>query len=85
MKDGVCDISALNTKTVVSGTKEAIEAARDKIISGELYVFTGPLHGTGTDFSGKPIEINLAAGEKFIEPASAPSWAYVVDGVTVVG
>lgn len=85
IKDGVCDVSALNPKTVVSGTEEAIKEARDKIVSGELYVFTGPLKGTGTDFSGNPTEIDLPAGEKFIEPASAPSWNYIIDGITVVG
>lgn len=79
--EGVCDISTLNPKTVVPGTAEAIEAARQKIISGELYVFTGPLHGVNSDGE----EINLAAGEKFVEPASAPSWDYIIDGITVVG
>jgi len=83
--DGVCNVSALNPNTVAEGTEEAINAAREKIISGELYVFTGPLHGVGTDWDGKTVEINLAEGEKYIEPASAPSWNYVVDGVTVIG
>jgi len=85
MAEGVCDISALNPDTVADGTAEAIEAARAKILSGDLYVFTGPLHGTGVDWSGNPTEITLAEGEKYIEPASAPSWAFVVDGVTVIG
>lgn len=84
MAEGVCDISPLNEDIIAEGTAEAIEAARAKIISGELYVFTGPLHGVGVDFDGNPIEINLAEGEKFIEPASAPSWGYVVDGITIV-
>jgi len=83
--DGVCNVSALNPNTVAEGTEEAINAAREKIISGELYVFTGPLHGVGTDWDGKTVEINLAEGEKYIEPASAPSWNYVVDGITVIG
>lgn len=85
IKDGVCDVSALNPNTIAPGTEEAITAARDKIISGELYVFTGPLHGVATDSEGNTTEINLAEGEKFIEPASAPSWNYIIDGITIVG
>jgi hypothetical protein len=71
--DGVCDVSALNPNTIAPGTEEAINAAREKIVSGELYVFTGPLHGVGTDWNGNPIEINLAEAKRISSrPAPRP-------------
>lgn len=84
IKDGVCDITELNEKTVAPGTAEAIAVAREKIVSGDLYVFTGPLKGEGTNRDGKKETIDLKAGEKFIEPDAAPSWCYIIDGITVV-
>jgi hypothetical protein len=50
--------------------------ARDKIVSGDWDVFTGPL----VDITGKVV---VAEGETFIEPQSAPSWGYVLEGITV--
>jgi len=81
LKEGVVNVSPLNDALVAPGTAEAIEAARAKILSGELHVFQGPLHGAGVDFDGNPMEINLAEGERFYEPQSSPSWVYFVDGV----
>lgn len=83
LADGVCTLSDLNTELLAEGTEEAIQAATDKIVAG-WNVFTGPLHGVGSDWDGNPIEITLAEGEEFVEPQSAPSWAYVVDGIEVV-
>lgn len=84
LKEGVCDISPLNTAIIAAGTEDAIAAAREKI-NGGWEVFTGPLHGAGVDFDGNAVEINLADGETFVEPASAPSWNYVIDGIEVIG
>ena len=85
LKEGVVDISALNDDIVAPGTKEAIEAARAKLISGETKVFVGPLKGEGVDFSGNKVTVDLAEGQEFIEPQSAPSWNYIIDGVHVNG
>lgn len=76
LADGVCALSPLNDKTVAPGTAEAIKAAQDKILGG-WDVFTGPL----TDNTGKEV---VAAGVTFVEPASAPSFAYILKGITVV-
>ena len=43
MADGLVDISPLS-KNCAEGTAEAIEAAREKIVSGEFDVFEGPLY-----------------------------------------
>ena len=79
LKEGVCDVSQLNEDIIAPGTAAAIEAARQKILGG-WDVFTGPLHGVNSNGEEK----TLAAGEVFTEPASAPSWDYILDGITVV-
>ena len=83
LKEGVVDISALNDAVIAPGTKEAIEAARAKLISGELKVFVGPLTGEGVDFSGQKITIDLKEGQEFVEPQSAPPWSYIIPGIHV--
>ena len=84
LKEGVVNISALNDAIIAPGTKEAIEAARAKLISGELKVFVGPLKGEGVDFGGNKVTVDLKAGEEYVEKQSAPSWNFIVDGITVV-
>ena len=79
LAEGVCDVSRLNEAIVAPGTAEAIEAARQKILSG-WDVFTGPLHGV--NWEGNILE--LSDGEVFVEPQSAPSFDFVLDGITVV-
>ena len=64
--------SSYNYAAVV---KELVE----KIESG-WNVFSGPIHGVAADGT----EINLAEGEEFVEPLSAPSWTYIVDGIEVI-
>ena len=73
--------SPLNTAIAAEGTQEAIDAAAEKIKSGELKVFAGPL--TGTSPEGEAYEV--AEGEYFHEQeeASAPSWSYIVEGCNV--
>lgn len=83
LAEGVVNISELNEAIIAEGTKEAIEEARAKLISGELKIFVGPLQGVGEDYDGKPVEINLAEGEEFIEPQSAPSWNYIIPGISI--
>lgn len=84
LKEGVCMISDLNEAIVPSTAAAAVEAAKQKIISGEWDVFTGPLHGAGVDFDGNPVEKTLADGERFVEPQSAPSWNFIVDGIEII-
>lgn len=76
LAESVCDISPLNEKIVAPGTKEAIETARKKILGG-WDVFTGPI----SDNTGK---IVVEEGKTFIEPASAPSFDHILQGITVV-
>lgn len=76
-------LSPLNTDIAAEGTQEAIDEAEEKIRSGELQVFQGPLKGVSPE--GEEYEVK--EGEHFPEQeeASAPTWSYIVDGCTVVG
>jgi basic membrane protein A len=80
--DGACYLSDLNTDVVADGTAEAIEAAAAGIIDGSVQVFAGPLHGVDADGN----ELNLAEGEYYTEneTSSSPSFAYIIDGITVL-
>ncbi|MDR2197473.1 MAG: BMP family ABC transporter substrate-binding protein [Coriobacteriales bacterium] len=86
LADGAVYLSPLNTEIAAEGTKEAIDDASAKIISGELHVFSGPLTGEGVDFDGNPVSIDLPEGDYYHEQeeTSAPSWNYIVPGCTVV-
>ena len=83
LASGMCDISDINEAIAAPGTDDAVKAARDKIVSGDLQVFAGPLKGTSSD--GKTIEV--AEGDHYpeSEQASAPSWSYIIDGIEVIG
>ncbi|HHU13300.1 MAG TPA: BMP family ABC transporter substrate-binding protein [Clostridiaceae bacterium] len=77
LAEGVCDISALNEAIIADGTVEAIEEARERILSGEWDVFTGPL----LDNEGNVV---VEEGVTFVEPASAPSFGHILEGITVI-
>ncbi len=84
LKEEAVYLSPLNDAIAAPGTAEAIQEAMDRMLNTGWDVFTGPLHGVGKDFGGNTIEIDLKEGETFVEPISAPSWVYIVDGVTVI-
>lgn len=77
-----CYLSDLNEAIAAEGTKEAIEAAAAGLADGSVQVFSGPLYGVDADGN----ELNLAEGEFYEEnkDSSSPSFAYVVDGITVL-
>ncbi|MCL2617191.1 MAG: BMP family ABC transporter substrate-binding protein, partial [Defluviitaleaceae bacterium] len=76
MNEGMVLLSALNPNTVVDGTEEAITAAEGDIRAGRN-IFTGPIY----DNEGNQI---LAEGEEWVERQSAPSWNFIVEGITVI-
>jgi basic membrane protein A len=78
LKEGVVNVSPLNDAVVEAGTAEAIEAAKQKIMNGELKIFAGPL----TDVTGQVV---VKEGEEFVEPQSAPSWQFILEGINVIG
>lgn len=80
--ENACYLSDLNEAIVAEGTKEAIDKAAAGLADGSVQVFAGPLHGKDAD--GK--ELNLAEGEFYPEneKSSAPSFAFIVDGITVL-
>ena len=86
LADNVVLLTPLNTAIAAEGTQAAIDEAEAQIISGELKVFAGPLTGTGVDFDGKEVTVDIPAGEHFPEQetASAPSWNYIIPGCTVI-
>ena len=80
--DGACYLSQYNEDLLAEGTKEAVEAAAAGLADGSVQVFAGPLHGV--DAEGN--ELDLKEGEAFIENenSSAPSFAYIIDDLTVL-
>ena len=76
LNEGMVFLSDLNPRTVVPGTREAIAAAEALLRDGRN-IFTGPIYSA----AGEQI---LAPGEEWVEPLSAPSWAHIIRGVTVV-
>lgn len=80
--DGAVYLSPLNTAIAAEGTQEAIDAAAQAIVSGELHVFAGPLKGVSPD----GVEYEVAEGDYFHEQeeSPAPSWQYIVDGCTAI-
>lgn len=82
LSDDAVYLSPLNTEIAAEGTQEAIDEAKAALVSGERYVFAGPLKGTSPD--GETIEIE--EGDFFPEQvdASAPSWNYIIEGCNVV-
>ena len=73
---GMVVLSEFNDALIVEGTREAVEEARQRLLGG-WRIFQGPLY----DVSGQQI---LAEGEVFIEPQAAPSWAYIIQGITII-
>ena len=80
--EGACYLSEYNEAILPEGAQEAVEAAAAGIADGSIQVFAGPLHGVDADGN----ELNLAEGEAYIEneTSSAPSFAYIIDGITVL-
>lgn len=77
MNKGLVDISPINEAVAAPGTKAAVEAAKAKIASGELFVFTGPLY----DNTGKEV---LAAGEKLTDAQITGGMTYYLQGVELL-
>ena len=76
LTDGMVLLSPLNTYLVHPDTEHEIEEAKNLILGG-WNVFTGPIYAAdGTQI--------LAPGEEWVERLSAPSWMYIIRGITVV-
>ncbi len=82
LADGAVYLSPLNEKIAAEGTQEAIDEAAEKIKSGELHVFAGPLRGVSPE--GEEYEVPEGDYYQEQEEASARSGLYIVDGCTVV-
>ena len=84
LADGAVYLSPLNTDIAAEGTQEALDEATEKIKSGELEVFAGPLKGTNTVEGGE--DLDIAEGEAFHESVdrSAPYFTYILEGVNVI-
>lgn len=80
--ENACYLSDLNTDIAAEGTKEAIDAAAAELADGSLQVFAGPLKGKDEDGN----KLDLAEGEFYTEneKSSAPSFTYIIDGITVL-
>lgn len=71
-------LSPLNEDIAAEGTADAIEAARERLLSGDK-VFQGPL----VDVDGNEV---VAEGDHYPEQESesAPSWTHILEGISVV-
>ena len=80
--DGAVEIKELNEKVVAAGTEETVNAVIEKLKNGELHVFD-----TSTfTVDGKTLEDETYVWDGYYhesELASAPSFSYIVDGITV--
>ena len=80
--DGAVEIKELNEKVVAAGTEETVNAVIEKLKNGELHVFD-----TSTfTVDGKVLEDETYVWDGYYhesELASAPSFTYIVDGITV--
>ena len=76
MAEGMVLMSPLNPDTIAPGTAEAMAAAEAEILAGRN-IFTGPIYS----YTGEQI---LGEGEEFIEPLAAPSWAHIIEGITII-
>jgi len=74
--EGMVLLSPLNPATAAPGTEEEIQQAKIYLLGGRN-IFTGPLY----DNVGNQI---LADGEEFIELQSAPTWAHIIEGITIL-
>ena len=76
LEDGMVVLSELNPNTIAPGTVEAMAAAEAQIRAG-FNPFTGPLYDNDNNQL-------LAPGQVWQERLSAPSWAYIIRGITVI-
>ena len=76
LEEGMVFLSDVNPNTIVPGTVEAMAEAEARIRGG-WNVFTGPIYG----YDGTLL---LAEGEEWVERLSAPSWRYIIRGITVI-
>ena len=80
--DGAVEIKELNEKVVAAGTEETVNAVIEKLKNGELHVFD-----TSTfTVDGKTLEDETYVWDGYYhesELASAPSFTYIIDGITV--
>lgn len=80
--DGACSLTAVNQAAAVPGTEEAINAAAAGLADGTVSIFAGPLYGVDADGN----QLTLAEGSYYEEnkDRSAPSFAYLVEGITLL-
>lgn len=78
LEEGMVLLSPFNPVTYVQGMTEAIAREEARLRSGELSIFRGPIYSN----EGEQI---LAPGAQWLERLSAPSWTYIIEGITVIG
>ena len=93
LESGAAYLSPLNTTIAAPGTQEAIDAAKAKIISGELQIFSGTLQ----DKDGQPAVITNWDGSEALftfendssvfnesEGVSAPAFNAIIAGINII-
>ncbi len=84
LADGMVNI-VYNEAVIPADVKAKAEEVKQQIIDGQLYPYVvGPFSGTGIDAAGNEVTIELAEGEEYHEPQSAPQWGFILPGINVV-
>ena len=98
MKEGAVLLTELNEKVAAKGTQEAIDAAKEKLASGELHVFDTSTFTVGGQPMAEGTKADVIPDDKYepdtnavfdgyfheSEMRSAPYFAFAVDGITGV-
>ena len=79
-KDGVVYITPLNSKAIAAGTEEKVKEIEQALADGSLHVFDVSTFTV----DGKTLEDELVSDGYYheSEKVSAPSFAYIIDGIT---
>ncbi len=90
--EGAVVVTELNTKIAAPGTAEKLAEVEKGLADGSIHPFQGPWTGTGTAFGADaPDTKTVAEGEFYAESdvangmTSAPSFYWIIDGITVEG
>ena len=90
LEEEAVEITPLNTAIIAEGTQEAVDADTAAIIDGSLQVFDTSTFTVGGETITSTVDIDGYNGNEYIVDgafaestlASAPAFAFIIDGVT---
>lgn len=83
--EGADKLTDLNDKVVAEGTAEKVKEVEDAIIDGSLHIFdTSTFTVNGKELTDADSEYISDGYFHESEKASAPAFAFIIDGITAV-